>query len=40
MEQDAKKSMKRVNGNVVWNIAFAIINNIGMMINEGVNAKN
>ena len=32
--------MKRVNANVDLMQAFVIINNIGMMINAGVNAKN
>ena len=32
--------MKRVSVNVDLNIEFVIINNVGMMINVGMNAKN
>ena len=32
--------MKRVSVNVDLTVVFVIINNVGMMINEGVNAKN
>ena len=32
--------MKRVNANVDQMQAFVIINNVGMMINAGANAKN
>ena len=32
--------MKRVNANVGLMQAFVIINNVGMMINVGVNVKN
>ena len=40
MEQDIQNGMKRVSVNVGYMQAFVIINNIGMMINGGVNAKN
>ena len=40
MKQDAYNGMKRVSVNVDSNIVFVIINNVGMMINAGVNAKN
>ena len=32
--------MKRVSVNVDLTVVFVIINNVGMMINAGVNAKN
>ena len=32
--------MKRVDVNIDLTVFFAIINNVGMMINAGVNAKN
>ena len=35
-----QNGMKRVNVNVDQMQAFVIINNVGMMINAGVNAKN
>ena len=37
MKQDAKNGMKRVSVNVDLTVVFVIINNVGMMINEGVN---
>ena len=40
MKQDAQNDMKCVNVNVDITVVFAIINNVGMMINAGVNAKN
>ena len=40
MKQDAHNVMKRVSVNVDSNIVFVIINNVEMMINAGVNAKN
>ena len=40
MKQDTKNGMKRVNVNVDLTVVFVIINNVGMMINAGVNAKN
>ena len=40
MKQYAWNSMKRVNVSVDSNIVFVIINNVGMMINAGVNANN
>ena len=39
MKQDAQNGMKRVNVNVDLTVVFAIIYNIKMMINAGVNAK-
>ena len=40
MKQDTQNGMKRVSVNVDQMQAFVIINNIGIMINAGVNAKN
>ena len=40
MKQDTQNNIKRVSVNVDQMQAFVIINNIGMMINAGVNAKN
>ena len=40
MKQDTKNGMKSVNVNVDLTVVFVIINNVGMMINAGVNAKN
>ena len=40
MKQDTQNDMKRVSVNVDQMQAFLIINNFGMMINAGVNAKN
>ena len=40
MKQDTKNGMKRVNVNVDLTVVFVIINNVGMMINAGVNANN
>ena len=40
MKQDTQNDKKRVNVNVDLMQVFVIINNIGMMINGGVNAKN
>ena len=40
MKQDTYSDMKRVSVNVDQMQAFVIINNVGMMINAGVNAKN
>ena len=40
MKQDTQNGMKRVSVNVDQMQAFIIINNIKMMINAGVNAKN
>ena len=40
MKQDAWNRMKSVSLNIDLNIAFIIINNVGIMINQGVNAKN
>ena len=40
MKQDTQNDMKRVSVNVDLTVVFVIINNVGMMINEGVNAKN
>ena len=40
MKQDMQNGMKRVSTNVDQMQAFVIINNVGMMINTGVNAKN
>ena len=37
---ETRHIMKRVNANVDQMQAFVIINNVGMMINAGVNAKN
>ena len=40
MKQGTQNGMKRVSVNVDQMQAFVIINNVGMMINAGVNAKN
>ena len=40
MKQDASNSTKRVSVNVDLTVVFVIINNVGMMINAGVDAKN
>ena len=40
MKQYTQNGMKRVSVNVDQMEAFVIINNIGMMINVGINAKN
>ena len=40
MKQDTWNDMKRVSVNVDQMQVFVIINNVGMMINAGVNAKN
>ena len=40
MKQDTKNGMKHVNGNVDYTTVFVIINNVGMIINAGVNANN
>ena len=40
MKQDTQNGMKHVSISVDQMQAFVIINNIGMMINAGVNAKN
>ena len=40
MKKDTQNGMKRVKVNVDQMQAFVIINNVGMMINAGVNAKN
>ena len=40
MKQDTQNGMKRVSVNVNQMKVFVIINNIGMMINPGVNEKN
>ena len=39
MKKDTQNGMKRVKVNVDQMQAFVIINNVGMMINAGVNAK-
>ena len=40
MKQDTYNGMKHVNVNVDQMQVFVIINNVGMMINAGANAKN
>ena len=35
-----ENGMKRVNVNVDLTVVFVIVNNVGMMINAGVNTKN
>ena len=40
MKQNTQNVMKRVSANADQMQAFVIINNDGMMINTGVNAKN
>ena len=39
-QQDTQNDMKHVNVNVDQMRAFVIVNNVGMMINAGVNLKN
>ena len=40
MKQDAQNSMKHVSLNVDLTVVFVIINNVGVVINAGVNANN
>ena len=40
MKQDAQNDMKRVRVNIDLTVVFAIIKNVGKMINAGVNPKN
>ena len=40
MKQDTQNGMKLVNANEDQMAVFVIINNVGMMINAGVNVKN
>ena len=40
MKQGTQNGIKRVSVNVDLTVVFAIINNVGMTINAGVNAKN
>ena len=40
MKQDTQNDMKRVSVNADQMQVFVMINNVGMMINTGVNAKN
>ena len=40
MKQNTQNDMKRISVNVDQVQAFVIINNVGMMINSGKNAKN
>ena len=40
MKQDAENSMKCVSLYVDLSVVFVIINNVGMRINAGANAKN
>ena len=40
MKQDTQNDMKRVSVNVDQMTVFAIMNNVGIMINAGGNAKN
>ena len=40
MKQDPYNAMKHVSVNIDLTVMFVIINNVGMMINEGVNEKN
>ena len=40
IKQDVYNGLKRVTVNVDLTVVFVIINNVGMMINAGVNAKN
>ena len=40
MKGDTQNSMKLVNASADLMVVFVIINNIGMMINAGVNVKN
>ena len=40
MKQNTQNDMKRISVNVDQVQAFVILNNVGMMINSGKNAKN
>ena len=40
MKQDIQNGIKRVSVNVDQMAVFVITNNVGMMINTGLNAKN
>ena len=40
MKEDTENGMKRVSVNVDLMQTFSIINNVGMVINSGVNSKN
>ena len=40
MKQDTQNGMKRVNASAGLMVVFVIINNIGIMVNAGVNANN
>ena len=40
MKQDTQNGMKRVSINVDLTVVFVTMNNVGMMINAGGNAKN
>ena len=40
MKQDTQNGMKHVSVNAYQMQAFVIMNNVGMMINAGVNANN
>ena len=40
MKQDTQIGMKHVNVSVNLGLMFAIINNVGIKVNAGVNAKN
>ena len=40
MKQNTQNDMKRISVNADQVQAFVIINNVGMMINSGKNAKN
>ena len=40
MKQDTQNGMKRVNANIDLMVVFVMLNNIGIIINAGVNPKN
>ena len=40
MKQDTQNGMKRMYASADLMVMFVIVNNAGMMINAGVNAKN
>ena len=40
MKQDTQNGMKRVNANIDLMVVFVMLNNVGIIINAGVNPKN
>ena len=40
MKQDTQNGMKRVNANIDLMVVFAMLKNVGIIINAGVNPRN